>query len=78
MKCIWCGRTVWTWQRSCPLGGGFLLNDYGQREHEECQEKRFQMIADGEKRFAETLRIIRERESGLKVVPETVADRGEE
>ena len=48
MKCAYCGRSVWKWQSSRPLGGGLLLDDFGQREHAACQRKRFSGMTLGE------------------------------
>ena len=41
MKCAWCQKRVWWWQSKKPLGGGFLLDTFGQSEHTACQAIRF-------------------------------------
>ena len=61
LKCVWCSRPVWVWQSSRPLGGGLLLDDYGQREHTLCQQKRFALNRESDKQIAKTLRMIRSR-----------------
>jgi hypothetical protein len=51
MECAWCQKSILPGQPKSPLGGGWLVDSYGQFEHSECQDKRFKLIADDNRRF---------------------------
>jgi hypothetical protein len=48
LQCAWCQKPVEKGQPRVPLGGGRLLDSFGQFEHPECQAKRFERIREVE------------------------------
>ena len=51
MKCAYCTKRLMPCQSTEPLGCGYLIDTFGQREHTECSDKRRKMIEEG---YAET------------------------
>ena len=52
MRCVWCSKVVWVWQSTKPLGCDYLIDTFGQLDHDKCSDARRKTIEASQSRKA--------------------------
>ena len=52
VRCTYCGRKIWSWQKRAPDEGGYIHSEaFGCKWHKSCDETMARMDAYIERRF---------------------------